>query len=197
MRKMRILICLGILISIFAALTPVRTYATSWVSLKPEEVEKKAQLVVSGKYEIGGNPKSNGTMWIPFTFRVDKYYKGSGPDTIQAAIETFDVNWSKDFQEQGGTFLLFLEKLSTKNDLWTPVAGPNGMVMVLNGKIQPMNTEDAPYYEKYLAEKQGSDPTGTAKAKRSGYGVSAAGLALVVLLVLVAAVLLARKRGKS
>lgn len=156
-----------------------QAYATSWISLKSEEVEKRAQIVVSGRYDTGKQYKSI-DMWAPFNFKVDAYYKGSGPEVILSSIENFDVGWSVEHQDKGGSFLLFLEKHPTKEGLWVPVAGPNGMVLLKDGKVQALDSTKNSFYEKYLAEMQGSQPEEASASEASLYVYG--GLFLVLLM---------------
>lgn len=155
-----------------------QAYATSWIILQPEEVEKRAQIVVSGKYDTDKQYKSI-DMWAPFDFKVDAYYKGSGPEVILASIENFDVGWSVEHQDKGDSFLLFLEKHPTREGLWVPVAGPNGMVLLKDGKVQALDSAKNSFYEKYLAERQGSQPEAASVSRVSFYVYG--GLFLVLL----------------
>src|SRR5699024_8182994 len=51
-------------------------------------------------------------------------------------IDGFDVGWAKEFQENDGTFLLFLERLD-KAAFLTPVGGLNGMIQVVDDQVVP------------------------------------------------------------
>jgi len=57
----------------------------------------------------------------------------------------YDVGWAERFQNEGGEYLLFLEKSDSAIFL-TPVGGPNGMVQVLRGIINNENEEISTYY---------------------------------------------------
>jgi hypothetical protein len=135
-------------------LNPGAVYATSWIRLQPEEVISRADIVVLGNYEFNGDKLSKpyDDMWFPFKFKVEKYYKGSGGELITAGIETFDVSWVKEFQGKGGSFLLFLERNNKDKDMLIPVAGPNGMIMVLNDNIQSQRAADISKYNDFLSK---------------------------------------------
>ncbi len=126
------------------------TFGTSWGKLSANEVIERIELIVEGKYVIPENTKKWKVhdIWIPFEFEVDKYYGESGDQKIIAAIEQFDVNWSKDFQEQGGKFVLFLYK--DKEEFWIPVAGPNGMIQIMNGDIKNQTIDDSKAYRTFF-----------------------------------------------
>lgn len=145
------------LLSTLLILIASTAYATSWARLEPNDVISRAELIVSGKYDIPDNMnrwKQQG-MWIPFKFKVEKYYKGAGKQYIIAAIEQYDVIWAKEYQDSGGAFKLFLEK---KEDIWVPVAGPNGMVRVnKSGDLE----KDHFFYKEYkdfFAKQKPIDP---------------------------------------
>lgn len=127
--------------------------ATSWIKMEPNEVINKAQIVVSGQYVIPEHQNQWGNiegMWVPFDFKVDGYYQGSGKSSIKAAIEQFDVGWVKDHQDTGGKFVLFLHK--DKESYWIPVGGPNGMVTTINGKVTNNEAKDQVAYTEYLSK---------------------------------------------
>jgi hypothetical protein len=127
--------------------------ATSWKSLEPKEVINKADIVVEGEYIIQENysPRLKEDIWYPFDFVVDKYYKGTGKKIIDAAIEQNDIGGVKEFQANGGKFVLFLEK--REFDFWIPVAGPNGMLQIEKGSIKHYKADNIKVYKNYL-EKQ-------------------------------------------
>src|SRR5690625_6939523 len=67
---------------------------------------------------------------------IKSVYKGSTEEVIIVGIDGFDVGWAKEFQENDGTFLLFLERLD-KAAFLTPVGGPNGMIQVVDDQVVP------------------------------------------------------------
>ncbi|WP_059173667.1 hypothetical protein [Bacillus sp. FJAT-27445] len=128
--------------------------ATSWVKLKPEEVVSRAEIVVVGKYDFSSEP-INGEP--PFThgydFIVQKVYKDSTiASPLKVGIDMFDYGWVKEFQQQGGTFLLFLE--DDPIGFMTPVGGPNGMIQLKNGKIHIEEQERRTFFESYVKEQE-------------------------------------------
>lgn len=143
------------------AIKPEKVYGTSWVKFQPEEVIEKADVIVLGRYNFNQDkllPKPNDSMWVPFTFEVEKYYKDSGEKLIIAAIEQYDVGWAQEFQEQGGVFMLFLKKDEKNEEILIPVGGPNGMVQILNGNIQNLSAEEAGKYNDFLAKQKPVTP---------------------------------------
>lgn len=137
---------------VISLITPKTGYSTSWIKLSANEVISTAEVIVQGKYDLSGfeGKMADSRIWIPFTFRVDKYYKGSGSNTINTAIQPFDLGWVKDLQENNGLFVLFLKRDDQNGELLIPVGGPNGMVHMLNGTIQNQSPEDVTTYNEFL-----------------------------------------------
>lgn len=142
-----ILLLLGIMF-----LGPKVSEATDWIKLNPEDVISQAECVVTGTYDLTdlGDKLSSSKMWIPFEFKAERYYKGSGGEIVQTAIQPFDIVWVRDFQAQGGSFVLFLEKDHQDSSLLLPVGGVNGMVQVLNGSLQNQSAVDSEVYNRFL-----------------------------------------------
>jgi len=126
--------------------------ATSWVDLDPEEVEKRAEVVVLGTYDFSKNPKGHESVFEGYPFYVKSVYKGSTEEVIIVGIDGFDVGWAKEFQENDGTFLLFLERLD-KAAFLTPVGGPNGMIQVVDDQVVPKE----PFFDAIL-QRDAKDP---------------------------------------
>lgn len=132
---------------------PGQVVATSWVSVPPNEVISRAEVIVQGTYDFNyaqTRTLYNG-MWKPFKFNVEKYFKGSGTMVIDAAIELNDVEWVKQFQEQKGSFVLFLRRDEKSPTLFIPVGGPNGMLQVQDGNFQNIEPSYAQQYKDFLA----------------------------------------------
>lgn len=127
--------------------------ATSWVELEPQEVLDRAEVIVTGKYDFSSKPKPSKFIFQGYQFNVNKVHKGDNiPDQLTVGIDGFDIGWTEEFQDDGGEFLLFLEK--TENaDFLVPVAGPNGMIQLSNGKVQNRKDEHEIFYENVLKEK--------------------------------------------
>lgn len=134
--------------------------ATSWVRLEPAEVVKRAKVAVVGKYDFSGEPlKGEGPLGNGYNFIVEKAYKGDEVAAIlKVGIDMFDVGWAKEFQQQGGTFLLFLEEGSGDKYL-VPVGGPNGMIQMVDGKVHEEDTGRREFYENYIKEHEASGET--------------------------------------
>lgn len=142
-----------LLIFTILVFNPGRVGATSWVRLQPNEVISRAEVIIQGTYDFNDVQMStlyNG-MWRPFKFNIEKYIKGSGTMVIDAAIEMNDVEWVKQFQEQKGSFVLFLRRDEKSPTLFIPVGGPNGMLQVQDGNFQNIESSYAQQYKDFLA----------------------------------------------
>lgn len=129
-------------------------HATTWAELTPEEVEELAEVIVLGTYDFSKEPKRTTFVFQGYPFQVEAVYRGTAAETITVGIDDFDVGWASEFQETGGTFLLFLHKVE-EVDFLVPVAGPNGMIHVENNQVaqnQAMrnSNEKKDYYEAIL-----------------------------------------------
>ncbi|MFF2450086.1 hypothetical protein ACFVSW_23875 [Neobacillus sp. NPDC058068] len=130
-----------------------RAFATSWVLLDPQEVVDRAEVIVLGKYDFSSNPVSGKVPFHGLDFKVSKVIKGQNiQPTIIARIDGNDNGWVDDFQKQGGELLLFLEKKDST--FLTPVGGTNGMIQVMNGKVDDQSESVRAFYEKFLQEEQ-------------------------------------------
>lgn len=139
--------------------------ATSWAELKPKEVNKRAEVIVLGKYNFSSKSQKSEFIFHGYEFHVTKVYKGDAPLDLIAGIDIYDVGWAKDFQDNGGEFLLFLEK-SEEAEFLVPVAGPNGMIHIKDGKVLAESVANRSYYEKIL-NSQGKEPGGQEKSKET------------------------------
>jgi hypothetical protein len=83
-----------------------------------------AEVIVQGSYDQYGFNQYDlvGGLWVPFKFRVERYYKGTGTTIIDAAIPHLDIGWVKEFQENNGSFILFLKRDSQNAELLIPVS---------------------------------------------------------------------------
>lgn len=141
----------------------LQTLATKWVEINPEEVESRAQVIVLGTYNFNSKLKSGKSIFYGSQFHVEKVYKGEAAENITAGIDRNDTGWAEEFQQEGGKFLLFLEKTKEARFL-VPVAGPNGMAEVRDGRIVSGHED---YYRRIMAEK-GRIPS-HAKEKGDGH----------------------------
>lgn len=177
-------------------LNPGVAYGTSWIRLQPEEIISRSDIIVFGKYEFDGGKLSKpyDQMWYPFKFKVEKYYKGSGGEFITTGIETFDISWVKEFQGKGGSFFLFLERDDKDKDMMIPVAGPNGMIMVLNNSIQSQSSVDVSKFNDFLSNQNPVSPIPNQEqfiVKSRWLWITVVGISIVLLAVIV---LLTNKR---
>ena len=123
--------------------------ATSWIEMEPQEVSDRAEVVVSGTYDFSSKPIGSDFIFSGYTFAVENVYKGEATEQIIAGIDMYDVGWAEEFQNEGGEFLLFLEKSDSAKFL-IPVGGPNGMIQVLSGIVNNENEEISAYYADFL-----------------------------------------------
>ncbi|WP_148362796.1 hypothetical protein [Bacillus sp. B-jedd] len=149
---------LGLFLALFLSFG-LAVSATSWVRLEPAEVVKRAKVAVVGKYDFSGKPvKGEGPLGEGYNFIVEKAYKGDDVAAIlKVGIDMFDISWAKEFQQQGGTFLLFLEE--NNNKYLVPVGGPNGMIQMADGKVHEEDPVRREFYENYIKEREAAGKT--------------------------------------
>ncbi|WP_226669615.1 hypothetical protein [Metabacillus litoralis] len=123
--------------------------ATSWVELKPEEVVDRAEVIVTGKYDFSSKPKPSDFVFQGLSFNVIDVYKGDISKQLRTGIDFNDVGWAEEFQNEGGEFLLFLEK-SKDADFLIPVGGSYGMIQVYNGRVKDPNDERSIFFEDFI-----------------------------------------------
>ncbi|MGA4721040.1 hypothetical protein [Fictibacillus nanhaiensis] len=127
--------------------------ATSWAELEPEEVHKRADVIVVGQYDFTSKPQGRNMVFTSYEFNVQKVFKGDVTPKIRAGIDGYDVGWADEFQKDGGEFLLFFDK-NKEFSFLTPVGGPNGMIQISEGKVQHHNITSRAYYEEFLKEQR-------------------------------------------
>lgn len=153
MNKIKVLIVNVLLIAAMIMYNNVFVIATKWIKLKPEEVNERADVIVFGKYDFSMSKKQMQQykdIFSPIMFKVDKYYRGSGSQLITTGIDMFDTGWVKEVQEEGASFLLFLEHDKENNEYLIPVAGPNGMIQIVNNKAKTGNKDEDDYFNYIL-----------------------------------------------
>lgn len=133
MMKKWLLSSFMVIVCLFA-LMQSEVSATSWVELEAEEVNERAEVIVRGTYHFSKKSRFNPSNFQPMEFRVNRVYRGDAAEKITVGIDEYDVGSAKEFQEEGGEFLLFLEKGKWSNRL-NPVAGPNGMIHLKDGEM--------------------------------------------------------------
>ena len=134
---------------VLSTTTGTNVSATSWAELDPQEVSDRAEVIVLGTYDFSSKPQPSDFIFQGRTFNVKNVYKGEASKSLTAGIDSFDVGWAEEFQNDGGEFLLFLEKSENANFL-VPVAGPNGMIQVSGGKVVHYGNKRNSFYEKIL-----------------------------------------------
>lgn len=123
--------------------------ATSWISIEPEKVLERADVIVQGTYDFSAEPELSHFIFQGLTFYVDKVYKGEVSKKLIAGIDGYDVGWAQKFQDQGGEFILFLEE-TEGFDFLVPVSGPNGMVRIKDGQIMEEDLRRKVFFEDFL-----------------------------------------------
>ncbi|URM32432.1 hypothetical protein LLY41_19105 [Cytobacillus firmus] len=167
--------------------------ATKWVELNPEEVESRSQIIVLGTYNFKSKPKSSKSNFYGRQFHVEKVFKGEAAENITAGIDIFDDGWAEEFQQEGGKFLLFLEK-SKEARFLVPVAGPNGMVQVQDGRIVSGHED---YYGKIINE-EATTPSPVKENENEGYLLEILLFSLTGLITLLLIIrFLSRENAKS
>lgn len=125
--------------------------ATSYETLEPDEVVKRAEIIVVGSYNFESKPEKSQFIFLEYEFNVEQVLKGEATKKVMAGIDMNDVAWAKEFQMKGGKFLLLLEQTELAS-FHTPVVAQNGMVKLMDGKVDE-NDEKRVFYEDFLAEK--------------------------------------------
>jgi hypothetical protein len=146
MKKLIFVLFAGVFLSLA---TFTSAHATSWVDIGADEVNRRADVIVLGQYDFSSKPQKGQYIFKGFSFTVKDVYKGDVSNVITAGIDMYDVAWADEFQQEGGEFLLFLDK-SNEFDFLTPVGGPNGMIQVKDGKVHHHNIQEKAFFEKLL-----------------------------------------------
>jgi hypothetical protein len=128
-------------------------YATSWVDLEPETVVNRADVIVKGTYDFSSEPEPSSYIFTGYEININAIYKGEIQQKLIAGIDPFDIGWAKEFQEDGGEFLLFLEEID-ETDFYVPIAGPNGMITMNHEKVDHPVKEKEEFYNHYLNSHQ-------------------------------------------
>lgn len=128
-------------------------YATSWIKLEPAEVDERAEIVAYGTYDFSKNVRTSIDYYgyfSPISFQVEKYYRGSGEAVLLTELDPFDINNMKEAQQEGTSFLLFLEPDKEDETFLIPIAGPNGIIKISDGKPQTGDADEDAYYRSFL-----------------------------------------------
>ncbi|TVX93771.1 hypothetical protein [Paenibacillus agilis] len=100
MKKLKSCVFVTILLSFFFTST---VYGTTWEDLKPEEVIKRATIVVEGKFDFSTHYTDGASgLTIGYDFKVDKLYKGHEFDLIMVAADENDKEWIEKHQNNNG-----------------------------------------------------------------------------------------------
>lgn len=152
---------------------------------------KRATLVVEGTYDFSKPVKRSRSIWVGYNFKVDRVFKGEAYKTMTVGIDGFDDSWANDVQLNGGKFLLFLEQ-GTEAAFVTPIAGPNGMIQLYNGKVKHDNAQSKHDFDEYLRIAKSSAPLqGELDVEESGGWMRLATGAAVLIAMVAAALLVA------
>ncbi|WP_164670115.1 hypothetical protein [Virgibacillus doumboii] len=173
MRKLFILILIIFILGI-----NIKVSASSYETLEPQEVVKRADIIVIGKYNFNDNPEESDFIYSGYEFDVERVLKGEATTEITAGIDMYDVSMTKDFQEKGGKFLLLLEHTEFAS-YPTPVVAQNGMVKLINGKVDEEGKKRT-FYEDFIDGKSPkSNSDGTVKLSISVAILGIASVSLV------------------
>ncbi|MEH7235618.1 hypothetical protein [Bacillus sp. JJ1562] len=148
---MRILARVVLLTCLFLSLVIISVSATSWPELEPQQVLDRAEVIVMGQYDFSSKAKRGESVFQGREFKVSSVYKGDVSSQLTVGIDHYDEGWAEEFQDKDGVFLLFLEE-SENGKLLLPVSGPNGMIQVLDGKIEEPNDAKRAFFEEFLKE---------------------------------------------
>lgn len=143
-------------------MTSTSVSATTWVDLKPQKVLEQAEVIVLGTYTFSSEAK-NGRVFNGFEFDVREIILGDYVEPLIAGIDVHDVSWAAEFQEEGGEFLLFLERNEIANFL-VPVGGINGVLKFSEGEIIHPDKKKKVYFEKYLRAQPQSESLGVVES---------------------------------
>ncbi|MDF3003484.1 MAG: hypothetical protein K0Q48_3603 [Bacillota bacterium] len=142
-----------VLIAIMVLCCTTSGYATSWIKLEPAEVDKRAEIIAYGTYDFSRDVKKSFDYhgyFSPISFQAEKYYRGSGESLILTEIDPFDIENIKEAQQEGTSFLLFLESDQKDKTLLIPIAGPNGIIEIADGKPRTGDADEDAYYRSFL-----------------------------------------------
>lgn len=172
--------------------------ATSWVALEPEEVATRADVIIRGTYDFSSEPEISDFVFQGLDFHVKAVYKGEVSEKITAGIDGFDIGWAQEVQNQGGEFVLFLQR-SEGFDFLIPVGGPNGMVQVQDGQVADPDTERKAFFGSFLKTHQSTKVASVKPAyeKRDNPAVLYFSSIGMVLLIAIFIVIYLRWKSKS
>jgi len=129
--------------------TAAPVHATSWVDLPPEEVISRASIVVEGTYDFSKRRGGSEMIWEGYEFNVSTVYRGDVATPLVAGIDGFDTGWADEYQRENGKFLLFLEQAEQPR-YPTPVAGPNGMIHIKDGKVEHHDEKERGAFQTFI-----------------------------------------------
>ncbi|TQS75391.1 hypothetical protein DX933_06685 [Ornithinibacillus gellani] len=124
----------------------VSVSATSWAELDSAEILERTDVIVEGTYDFTARPKQSKYIFQGYPFHVKNVYAGEAYEMTTIGIDEMDVGWAEEFQVDGGVFLLFLERKKDTNFL-VPVAGPNGMLQVMDDQLQDDSSEKSKLFQ--------------------------------------------------
>jgi hypothetical protein len=176
---------------------PTKILATSWAELEPQDVFERSEVIIRGSYNFSSDPKPSNFIFQGYEFNVKDVFKGEASEQIIVGIDGYDVGWAEEFQNDGGEFLLLLEKNEKANFL-IPVGGPNGMVHIVNGKVQNESVDNQIFYQKILKGNK-NEPSPKEHPKnisKSNEGYYKSSFVLVLLVLVLVFIQRFRKKNK-
>lgn len=139
---------------IFFLLSSTSVVAATYEMLKPQEVEDKSQFIVRGTYNFEVDAISGQHMYKGYEFFVTDVLKGDVKTGVMiVGLSIYDASWVKEHQENGGDFLLFIDK-DNVNEFYVPVLGTNGLVQVSGGVVLEEDKKRAIYFQNMINGKE-------------------------------------------
>lgn len=195
MAKMRAAFA-AVLFAAAYALAGSVVYATGWAAVPPGEVAERADIIVTGRYDFASDMTvSEAPIFVGYAFEVERVYRGEVPRRMTAGIDFNDVAIAREFQEQGGSFLLLLE-YNERYRYPVPVAGPNSMVPLSDEAVDEMagDEERRRFFTEFLNRES---PVAVYEPAASAFGLPALIVAGTAGIAAVAVYLIVRKRAPA
>ncbi|MDX5473958.1 MAG: hypothetical protein LPK00_00345 [Bacillaceae bacterium] len=146
---MRKFLCL-LLVNILILLSSTSVLSATYEMLEPQEVEGRSQFIVRGTYIFDMDALPGNHMYNSYEFIVTDVIKGDAKTGVMiVGLQIFDTSWVREHQENGGDFLIFVDKESV-NELFVPVLGTNGLVPLFKDKVIDEDKKRAKYFQKIV-----------------------------------------------
>src|SRR5690554_677011 len=80
----------------------ITVLATSWVELEPQEVIDRSEVIIVGQYNFSNKSTPSGFIFQDVEFDIKNVFKGDNLKQLTVGIDYADVEWAKEFQDEGG-----------------------------------------------------------------------------------------------